>query len=172
MMTLVTGGSKSGKSAFAESLFANYTGEKIYIATMIPFGKDVMEAIERHKKSRSGKGFITIEKYTSLDEIELPQYCSVLLECMGNLCANEMFSGAEIINPVNSIIRQIVYLKECSDNLVIVTNEVSDEGIIYEKSTELYKRYLNEINSEIAGIADNVVECVYGIPVFVKGSKI
>jgi adenosylcobinamide kinase/adenosylcobinamide-phosphate guanylyltransferase len=95
MITIVTGGSKYGKSSFAESLFEKKGGRKIYIATMIPYGEDAQTAIERHRKMRKDKGFETIEKYTDIDEICLPEKCSVLLECMGNLCANEMFANNE-----------------------------------------------------------------------------
>ena len=40
---------------------------------------------------RAGKGFETIERYTELDELLIPKDCVVLLECMSNLVANEMF---------------------------------------------------------------------------------
>ena len=56
MTVLVTGGSKCGKSHFAESLFNDFPGEKIYIATMQPYGEEAFAAIERHRKMRSGKG--------------------------------------------------------------------------------------------------------------------
>ena len=60
MTTLITGGSKCGKSSFAEKLLNDFTGRKIYIATMQPFGADAFEAIERHRKMRAGKGFETL----------------------------------------------------------------------------------------------------------------
>ena len=63
MTVLVTGGSKCGKSHFAESLFNDLEGEKIYIATMQHYGEEAFAAIERHRKMRSGKGFETIEQY-------------------------------------------------------------------------------------------------------------
>lgn len=40
---------------------------------------------------RAGKGFETVERYTALDELVLPKGSVVLLECMTNLVANEMF---------------------------------------------------------------------------------
>ena len=70
MMILVSGGSKCGKSGYAESLFNNYRERKIYLATMRPFGDEAALAIERHKKMRSEKGFSTIEKFTDIDGLE------------------------------------------------------------------------------------------------------
>lgn len=170
MMTLVTGGSKCGKSSFAESLFDDFSGNKIYIATMIPFGEEAHTAIENHRKNRIGKGFVTIEKYTDIDEIDVSGG-GLLLECMGNLVANEMFSKEEIADPAEKIISGIKRLNERSELFVVVTNDVSRDGIIYEKSTLKYIEFLSKINCQIAEIADRVAECVYGIPIFVKGER-
>lgn len=169
MTTLVTGGSKCGKSSFAERILDGFSGRKIYIATMQPFGSDAFEAIERHRKMRAGKGFETIEKYTDIHEISLSGECAVLLECVGNLCANEMFSGGEIAAPADKIAEGIKQLSERAAELVIVTNQVGSDGISYSAGTAEYIRVMGEINRKIAGYANNVIECVYGIPVVLKG---
>ena len=169
MTTLITGGSKCGKSSFAERMLEKYPGRKIYIATMQPFGADAFKAIERHRKMREGKGFETVEKYTDIGEIQLPADCAVLLECMGNLCANEMFSSEVVCDPTDKIISGIKRLSDRVSELVIVTNQVGSDGISYSEETAGYIRSLGAINSRIAGFADNVVECVYGIPIVLKG---
>ncbi len=169
-MTLITGGSKCGKSTFAESLFSDFSGEKFYVATMIPSGEEAAAAIERHRKNRAGKGFATIEKYRDVGEISLPAGCGVLLECLGNLCANEMFCGDEIRFPNEKILDGIMHLKNVADRLVIVTNDVSRDGILYDETTELYKKNLSELNRKIAEMSDCAVECVFGIPLIRKGN--
>lgn len=170
MTVLVTGGSKCGKSHFAESLFNNFSGEKIYIATMQPYGDEAFAAIERHRKMRSGKGFETIEKYTDIGGVNVPEGCGVLLECMGNLCANEMFCGEEMTYPADIIIDGIKQLRSRTKLLVIVTNEVGSDGISYAKGTAEYIRAMGEINRRTAELSDLVVECVYGVPVPLKGT--
>ncbi len=169
MITLITGGSKCGKSSLAEKITCNFSGRKFYIATMRPCGEEAFSAIERHRKMRFGKGFETIEKYTDLGEIVLPEKSAVLIECMGNLCANEMFSDGKIINPVDKILNDIQYLADITEYLTIVTNEVGNDGFSYESGTEEYIARINEINRKIALSADNVIECVYGIPVVMRG---
>ena len=169
MTTLVTGGSKCGKSSLAERILDSFGGRKIYIATMRPFGEDAFEAIERHRKMRAGKGFETVEKYTGIGGTELPECCGVLLECMGNLCANEMFSGEGTGFSVSGIVDGIRTLAEKAGELVIVTNQVGSDGIAYPEGTADYIQALGEINAGIAAFADNVIECVYGIPVVLKG---
>lgn len=170
MMTVVTGGSKCGKSAYAEKILDGFKGGKLYIATMRPYGEEAHIAIERHRKKRMNKGFETLEKYTDIEEINLPKGYAVLLECIGNLCANEMFRDKEMTDPTEKIIRGIKHLKEQAECLVIVTNEVGADGIFYEKGTMEYIRIIGEINRRMAEIADNVIECVYGIPVPLKGT--
>ena len=169
MTTLITGGSKCGKSSLAENILDSFQGRKIYIAAMQPFGADAYEAIERHRKMRAGKGFETIEKYTDIHELKLSCESAVLLECMGNLCANEMFSGDLISDPSDKIVNGIKKLSDSVSELVIVTNQVGSDGIVYAEETMEYIRILGEINRRTAEIADNVIECVYGIPVLLKG---
>lgn len=170
MMTVVIGGSKCGKSGYAEKILDSFTGKKLYIATMIPYGDEAHIAIERHRKMRKNKGFETIEKHTDIDKLYLPKNCAVLLECMGNLLANEMFKNEEITYPTEKIIKGIESLKTQAQHLVIVTNNVACDGIDYERETMDYIRVMGDINRRMSEIADNVIECVYGIPLAVKGT--
>ena len=56
MIVVVYGGSGSGKSKFAEGLLEKTEGEKIYMATMLPYGEDGKKRIEKHLKQRENKG--------------------------------------------------------------------------------------------------------------------
>jgi Adenosyl cobinamide kinase/adenosyl cobinamide phosphate guanylyltransferase len=174
MFVLVTGGSGSGKSAYAERLIATQkTKEPYYIATMIPSSnQETKEKIDRHRKMREKVGFITKEWYTNLENIEIPQNSAVLLECMSNLVANEMYSlkGAkertkeEVINGIKELEKKTKYL-------CIVTNEVFSDGISYDKDTAKYMQTLGNINKEMAEMADKVIEVVYDIPIILKEEK-
>ena len=171
MLTLVTGGSGSGKSAFAEDRVLSFgDAQRIYIATMHPFDEESHKRIERHQKMRAGKGFETVECYTGLKNVKLPAGCVVLLECMSNLVANEMFEeqGAheqtvqEIMAGGKNLLRQ-------ADHVVIVTNEIFSDGMDYDEETRRYQKYLGEINVRMASMADLVAEVVYSIPLIHKG---
>ena len=50
MITLVTGGSGSGKSAYAESLLSSCEGIRYYIATMQIYDAEGEKKVERHRK--------------------------------------------------------------------------------------------------------------------------
>ena len=169
-MTIVTGGSGSGKSAFAEDkVLAFGEAQRVYIATMHPFDEESHKRIERHRKMRAGKGFETVECYTGLKDVKLPSGCVVLLECMSNLVANEMFEeqGAheqtvkDIISGIDELVRQAAHV-------VIVTNEIFSDAVVFDKEMASYLEYLGKINQAVALRADEVVEVVYGIPVYQK----
>lgn len=170
MLILITGGSKNGKSRIAEDIISKTCLPKFYIAAMEPYCDEARTAIERHRKVRAGKGFETVEKYTDIDEIILPEKCAVLLECICNLCANEMFTRNEK-NPANKIITGIETLLNKAETLVIVTNQVGDDGVKYPRETMDYIKNMGEINCGLAEISDVVIEAVYGLPVILKGGE-
>lgn len=170
MLILVTGGSGSGKSAFAEDTILSFgEGNRFYIATMFPFDKESDKRVERHRAMRAGKGFATLECYTDLQKRAFEEGGIYLLECMSNLVANEMFQeeGAKE-NTVSEILCGIQRLYEKAKHLVIVTNEIFSEASCYEGEMRTYQEYLGTINQRLAEMADEVVEVVYGIPIYHK----
>ena len=171
MITLVTGGSKCGKSSYAEKILDDFNGRKIYLATMRPYGEEADIAIKRHRDMRRNKGFETIEKYTDISDIVIPDKSGILLECIGNLLANEMFEKNEI-EPSVKITGGIKKIAEKASMLVIVTNEVGSDGISHTPETQKYISEINRINGMISVFSDNVIECVYGIPIALKGKLI
>ena len=172
MMILVTGGSGSGKSAFAEDCVVSCgETERIYIATMYPFDEESRRRVQRHQKMRQGKGFETIECYTGLHKVQVPENSTVLLECMSNLVANELFvkdGMAHMEQTVEKIVKGIQRLKAQCRHLVVVTNEVFSDGLQYDEWTGEYIRCLGMVNQHLSELADQVVEVVYGIPVYHK----
>ena len=170
MMTVVTGGSGSGKSAFAEDKIVSFgPAKRIYIATMHPYDEESHKRVARHQKMRAGKGFETVECYTGLKNLDFPENAVVLLECMSNLAANEMFEekGAGE-KTVEAVLEGIKKLRSQVRHLVIVTNEIFSDGMVYDKETENYQRLLGRINAYLAEISDVCYEVVYGIPLRIK----
>lgn len=171
MLTLITGGSGSGKSEFAEDLSVSYKSNNlIYIATMFLYDNESLKKVERHKRMRDHKNFKTIECFKNLKSLFISNNSTVLIDCMSNLVANEMYlEGGAKDKTVQEVIRGIESINNQAENLVIVTNEVFSDGIVYDDDTMRYIRNLGETNKEIGKKADNVVEVVYSIPIFHKG---
>ena len=77
MLHVVTGGSGSGKSEYAEKLIAESAlHRRIYVATMMVWDDEGRKRVRRHREMRSGKGFITIEHYTGLSSSNYPPVIS------------------------------------------------------------------------------------------------
>ncbi len=155
MMVLVVGGSGSGKSSYAEEMAVSLAGisageitgsentspcdlshrimKKYYLATMQVFDEEGRKKIDRHRNLRKDKGFLTIEQPTeifrALEKMETGDRI-VLLECISNLTANEMFSEEKAgtgMQVVEDIIHDIKLLKEQTTHFIVVSNNVFED---------------------------------------------
>lgn len=179
-MTLIIGGSGSGKSAYAEDYMVSISEDrkKYYIATMQIFDEEGKRKVERHRMLRGGKGFSTIEQPIDIgkaaEKMEDGER-TALLECISNLTANEMFLGEipgteEVIT--EKIVGGIAVLNRELTHLVIVSNNVFEDGNVYDKTTMAYIRAMGRINQKLAEMADEVVEVVVGIPIVIKAKNV
>lgn len=180
MMTLIIGGSGSGKSAYAEDYISSLSEEKkkYYIAAMQVCDAESEKKVERHRMLRSGKGFYTIEQPRGIQEAAEKMEegeRTALLECISNLTANEMFAK-EVPEPEEAVAERIIdgitSLDKKLTHLVIVSNNVFEDGKVYDKATMAYIRAMGRINEKLAEMADEVIEVVAGIPVAVKKKQI
>lgn len=210
MLYIVTGGSGSGKSEFAEKLTLSLKsedginagidvgtdsglgGKLWYVATMKPLAHDeeMDKKILRHQNMRAGKGFDTIECYENIGSLWLRDVDTALIECMSNLLANEMYgakgclagmdfssgnaseSGRKLIK--KHIVEPIINMSNQMRNLVVVTNEIFNDGrsFEYDAETRLYMELLGYINQELVAASNGFVEVFCGIPLWQKGEEI
>ncbi len=188
MLYLVTGGSGSGKSAYAENLAVRLgqrqgleAGRLYYVATMYPCDRECDERIARHRLMRRDKGFSTIECHCGLSHVRADRKDVLLLECMSNLLANEMYlpegrikdrgdkAEAEL---EENVVRPLFELAGQVGELVAVTNEVFSDGVRYDSESEKYRALLGKLNAMLAVRADAVTEVVFTIPVIHKGEEL
>lgn len=174
MIKLVYGGSGSGKSQFAESMLKNQSN-KYYIATMKINDDEDRWRVNRHREMRKDKNFTTIEASRDVDNIlnliDMSSPCNILLECMSNLVANEMFRDGAIVSKDNvfeKLTLELDKLFEKIDEIVIVSNNIFEDGLIYDDITIGYLQVLAKINNYIAAKACQVWEVVVGIPIRIK----
>ena len=194
MLHIVYGGSASGKSSYAESFAMSLQGDGrlLYIATMYPYkwnttelDPETIQRIERHRAMRADKGFDTVECYRHVEHIVAKRQDVLLLECMSNLLANEMYleqdsddgglaetmsevekagvGMSETLSPVSKkIVQALIDLSTRVQELVIVTNDVFSDGgsLTYDESTREYVKNLAEINCALARVAETVTEGV------------
>lgn len=179
MLIMVYGGSGSGKSEYAENIAVMEAGtssfqtrpksDLYYIATMQPYDKEVLKKIDRHRQMRSSKNFKTIECFTNIAAVQVNVGGTVLLECMSNLVANEIFGDSGAREDTYQVVKKgIISLKGLSENLIIVTNNIFEDGTVYDSQMQFYLETLSKINRYISSMADKVTEVVHGIPLTIK----
>lgn len=182
-IVLVTGGARSGKSSFAESLCINRNDDTAYIATSVAFDDEMKDRIKKHKESRPGE-WKTYEIYKDIYSIvkELDEnHSTVLLDCLTLMVNNLMFTygidieiaNSEEINEIEEYVQEqlsklLDAIKKTNLYFVIVTNEVG-MGIVPEnKLSRIYRDFVGRANQQIAKVSDEVYFVVSGIPMKVK----
>lgn len=169
MLIFISGGVRSGKSTLGENLTEKLSEvRKVYLATSIAYDEEMIQRIIMHKKQRSGKGYITIEKSTDIGEVlvNIRDGDTILLDCLGNLLANEMYSDKatkEIDKVAEKIFSDICRINEKAENLIIVSNDVFSDGCMYSDSVIRYIDTLAWLHRKIVAISDKAIECVAGI---------
>ena len=133
MISIVTGGARSGKSEFAESLIK---GDAIYIATAENFDDEMDLRIKKHVKRReeSSINWRTVECLKKFDGLSGDEKY-VLFDSLGVFISNIMFSKTaddlsdeSIEETILEVRKELEYLldwaRENDKELVIVTDEV------------------------------------------------
>lgn len=174
MYALIYGGAASGKSAYAETLLCALSkpGSMLYLATMDGEDPESQGRIQRHRRLRAGKGFETVERPRDLAGLALPRGGAVLLEDLGNLAANELFSGPW--DPEGAAARIAAGLERAAHraaHLVVVSNDLFGDGVCHSAETAAYLHLLSQLHQTISARCDRVVEVVCGLPVVWKGER-
>ena len=179
-ITLVTGGSRSGKSSFAENLLKN-TDDVLYIATAIVTDVEMRNRIKKHIDSRNSK-WTTYEGFSNLDEaIEQYTMDNIMLDCVTIMTTNLMFQKEidfdnismeeveELLEKIKiQFAKLILKVRETKKNLVMVTNEVG-LGIVPEnKLSRVFRDIAGYVNQYIASLSDEVYLVSCGLPLKLK----
>lgn len=177
MISIVTGGARSGKSEFAESLIK---GDAIYIATAENFDDEMDLRIKKHVKRReeSSINWRTVECLKKFDGLSGDEKY-VLFDSLGVFISNIMFSKTaddlsdeSIEETILEVRKELEHLfdwaRENDKELVIVTDEVGMSIIPESKVARLYRDLIGTINKEVAAKCDRAYFVCMGIEVRLK----
>lgn len=177
MISIVTGGARSGKSEFAESLIK---GDAIYIATAENYDDEMDLRIKKHVKRRdeSGIKWRTVECLKNFDELSGEEKY-VLFDSLGVFVSNIMFSKTaddlsdksieETILVVRKELEKLLdWARENEKELVIVTDEVGMSIIPESKVARVYRDLIGTINKEVAAKCDRAYFVCMGLEVRLK----
>jgi adenosylcobinamide kinase/adenosylcobinamide-phosphate guanylyltransferase len=172
MIYFITGGTRSGKSSYAQKAALQLNDRPIYIATskVTSNDKEFTQRVERHKSDRDGR-WTTYE--APLYVSKLPLIGNVIvLDCV-TLWLTNFFSlhkmDAEL--SLESIRKEIDALQNIAATFFIVSNEIGmgihPDTLIGRKFTDLQ----GFANQYIASKASKVILMISGIPVIIKDEK-
>jgi adenosylcobinamide kinase/adenosylcobinamide-phosphate guanylyltransferase len=172
-ITLLTGGSRSGKSSYALELAQKYE-KKGFIATAEAYDDEMKGRIANHRKER-GESFIKVEepRYISEAIAKLAESVDcIVIDCMTVWLSNLMFIYGMEKDTFPEIEKLIETLGVPPCPLFIVTNEVGN-GIVPENAlARRFRDLAGNLNRRIAQISDNVVLMTCGLPFYLKEEKI
>ena len=168
--TLVLGGARSGKSAFAEQLVEEGGLARIYIATATA-GDDEMRSRIAHHRARRGEGWVTVEEPVALVDAltrEATHGRAVLVDCLTLWLSNLMFAERD---PEVEARRLTRFLEVAKYPVVLVSNEV---GLGLVPETPLGRKFRDaqgRLNQIVAATVPNVVFIAAGLPLWLKRSS-
>ncbi|MBF0333557.1 MAG: bifunctional adenosylcobinamide kinase/adenosylcobinamide-phosphate guanylyltransferase [Alphaproteobacteria bacterium] len=164
MLTLVLGGARSGKSAFAESLLPSGS---VYLATAQALDAEMVERVRLHRARRVG--WETVEEpldlaaaLTRLDER------AVLVDCLTLWLSNLMLAERDVDAEIEALCRALPTL---AGPVAMVANEVG-WGIVPDNAlARAFRDHAGRLNQRIAALADRVVLVVAGLPLTLKDTR-
>ena len=171
-LIFVTGGGRSGKSRYAQTIADEIKGRKLYLATAHALDDEMKSRIEIHRMDRPA-GWNTVEETKHLSkavkEID-KKFEVILIDCItmwiSNLLVIEDFSESEIMKELESFISNC---KEFAGTVIVVSNEVGSGIVPDNRISRLFRDIAGKANQEIATAADNVYLVVAGVPMKLKG---
>ena len=173
-LIFVTGGARSGKSAFALKEAGKVGGRKAYIATAEALDEEMAKRIDRHKKLR-GDDWDTYEEPLRITEVIKNiegKYGAIVVDCLTLWLSNLIHADLDITQEIENLVEVFKNSGPClpaGSELFLVSNEVG-AGIVPEnKLAREFRDLAGIINQKVAGASDEVFMVVAGIPIKIKG---
>jgi adenosylcobinamide kinase/adenosylcobinamide-phosphate guanylyltransferase len=166
-LTFVLGGARSGKSAHAETLVTVHPEPWIYIATADVFDGEMEERIALHR-ARRPSGWETVDAPFDLvaSLAQVPEGRPILVDCLTLWLTNHMLAGHDCEAEGH---RLVEVLSRPQGPWFVVSNEVG-LGIVPDNALgRRFRDAAGRLNQAVAGVADEVLFMVAGLPMRVKG---
>lgn len=158
----ILGGARSGKSAFAESLFAS-ADQALYLATAETLDDEMYERVQRHRERR-GSQWVTVEEPLAIGDIlrfHQSKSLPILVDCLTIWLSNLMQTESDIDGEIDSLTDIISAMKQ---PLVLVSNEVGSGIVPDNKLARDFRDQAGKLNQRIAATVNRVYLITAGLP--------
>ena len=174
-MILVTGGTRSGKSEFAEQLVMRRGERYLYMATAKITDEEMARRVEKHQKRRSSR-WTTHEGYHELWRVleeEGKNYDGILLDSVSSMLTNLLFDFIGEVDWDTFDFADVDFKAAAAEQrklpLVVVTDEIGLGVIPDTYLGRAFRDMMGLANQKLAAAADEVYFVISGIPVKIKG---
>ncbi|MDR5859737.1 bifunctional adenosylcobinamide kinase/adenosylcobinamide-phosphate guanylyltransferase [Halomonas elongata] len=175
MITFVSGGARSGKSAVAEQRVRVTSGARgvacYYLATARAGDAEMARRIDRHRRER-GEGWITLEAPLDLPGAleRVTPGSAVLLDCLTLWASQAMFeAGLDASEGRAMLARTLGEARRRALDLVVVSNDLNEDVPPRHAVARRYLAFLQALHRDLAREADRVIEVVAGQAIDWKG---
>ncbi|MDF2635996.1 MAG: Adenosylcobinamide-phosphate guanylyltransferase [Pelosinus sp.] len=176
-IVLIIGGTRSGKSAFAEQYATKQSDKVAYIATAHVYDQEMQTRVTLHRERRPDT-WQTFEAPYHADQILLEaakQADVILFDCLTLYTSNLLLSADIASNReerlqfiIGEIDKLLLFSQKSQATILFVTNEVG-MGIVPENAlAREYRDIAGMVNEKIAACADEVYLVICGLPVELK----
>lgn len=178
-LIFITGGVRSGKSAFAENyaklLYYQFNRNYLYyIASGVAFDDEMTERINRHQKDRAKSALfwrtIEIQDEVRLNEEISPEKSVILWDCMTTWLNNVFYKTEqldenvrmlEIKEYIEAVKKQLYQWLKRDSIVLLVSNEIFDEPKSAFSQVNDYRLLLGELHQWIVHVSDEAYEMDY-----------
>ena len=168
-LTLVLGGARSGKSAYAESMLAGYPAP-VYLATGEARDGEMADRIRLHRERR-GAAWRTVEAPLDLVgalKAAAQPGSAVLVDCLTLWVSNLMGASRDVDAEGARLVSALAGL---GAPVVFVANEVG-LGIVPDNAlAREFRDHAGRLNQHLAAVCQRVVFVAAGLPLVLKDQK-
>lgn len=175
-MTLILGGARSGKSAYAQKILEEKAEPVLYVATATAGDEEMAARIAAHQAARPA-GWKTLEVPLKVGWAirEADFNGNVLLDCLTLLTSNVLMACPQPLDEqayseaVEQEIEEIIAAYQAHSGIwVLVSNEVGLGLVPPDYMSRCYRDALGRANQRLAAAADRVIFMAAGLPLTVK----
>ena len=164
---LITGGSRSGNSTYAEKLALSLSDSPVYMATARIWDEEFRQRVIAHQQRR-GPEWSNIEENKYLSRHALAEKV-VLVDCVTLWCTNFFFDlNADVQVALDALQKEFDLLTRQNAIFIFVTNEIGMGGVSPNEIQRKFTDVQGWMNQYIAARADKVICMISGIPLQIK----
>jgi len=180
MRELILGGQRSGKSARAETLAAQWLAESpahraVFIATATAWDDEMRERIARHQRDRAQRvpGMVTVEEPLDLAGTLTEHdaaHTLVVVDCLTLWLTNLLMPAQGDVEPADGSSAALAHtITTHTGPLILVSNEIGLGVIPMGAEVRAFVDALGRLNQQVAAVCDRVTLMAAGLPLTLKG---